>query len=211
MLPPPPLVPPGIGVAPGGRASPAAPLSLQEEVRAAKQAARSRRHHSTDRREPAPEPREIAIDRSRVVAMDVDRVLAPPKREYASDRSRDVDMMDVDRAPANASQPPHLRASPAEPNGLPRINVPVRAVAPDRPGGAEREFASERTRATLKQEALQRDHANERSRLADRGSHAAAAAESRASTAGRKAWQMCTHSRHARSVPAATGPAQRRK
>ncbi len=172
MLPPPPLVPPGIGVAPGGRASSAAPLSLEEEVRAAERAAlaRGRGHQPPDRRD-APLVREYASERSRAVNIDIDGAPAPA-REYASERSRAVDM-DIDGSPANLSQPPHLRNPPVQPNGIPRINVPVRVVAPDRVS-AEREFASDRTRAALSQEAPQRERASERGRPADRGHHAAA-------------------------------------
>ncbi len=195
MLPPPPLVPPGIGVAPGGRAASAAPLSLEEEVRAAERAALATRSrgHPPDRRE-APPARTYASERSRAVIMDIAEAPAS-KREYASERSRAV-AMDIDGVAANASQPPHLRLPPSEPNGILRITVPVRAaVVPDLPG-AEREFASDRTRVALSQEAPpQRERVSEHSRWTDRGHHAAAE-ESRVS--GRTEGAADAHARPAR-------------
>ena len=147
VLPPPPELPPGIGIT-AANAATRAPraLSLEEEVRAAEQAAHGRGPRtasvaaapaSARRRGGSPEPaptaaqREYASERSRAAL-----AREEADREYASERSRAADLRFTAtvNAAANAvaTHPPHLRASAelrAGPSGDPPRAAAVRSGA----------------------------------------------------------------------------------
>ena len=188
MLPPPPVLPPGIGVT-AANAAHRAPhaLSLEEEVRAAGQAALGRGTRPASATHPAavprrggsPEPspapqREYASERSRAALVREDG-----DREYASERSRAADLafkaVVNAAAKAVAAHPPHMRA-PAQPHSAASLDPPRRVPA----GGTsiDREYASERSRNALAKEGVgretRREPASQRSRGADLRTGAAA-------------------------------------